>query len=91
MARRRTPSSQCPAYPEHCDAASPNQHDINPESLRAVGISGDWVNAAMQCGYCGLVYSKELNIHTSTMRTVKRGYFGGNTLMTANNWEPLNA
>lgn len=54
MAKRS--SSQCPAHPENCRAASPRQYSAS-DRLKAAGVEADWVSNAMQCGYCGCVYS----------------------------------
>lgn len=74
-------SNPCPA---RCIAAKPTQHDVDEEALSNAGILGDWKNRAMRCAHCGEIYSNEPH------GKIRRGYFKGNTLMTAENWQPFN-
>lgn len=77
----RGTTSTCPAK---CSVADPHQRYLYAEDLRAAGLDEDWVTNAMQCACCGEVYSIG-----SQGEKVRRGHFGGNTLMTAENWIPF--
>lgn len=60
-----------------------NQHQVEASQLEAAGVTGEWITNAWRCGYCDMYYSTEPD-----GRKVRRGFFGGNTLMTAENWTP---
>jgi|GEM_PF-5733079 len=69
--------------PNRCSAARPSQNPVDADLLQQAGITDDWTNNAMRCGYCDTIYSVDVNGY----KTI-RGRFGGNTLMTAENWIP---
>jgi hypothetical protein len=72
------------ACPAGCSGGNPErQYRVDAVSLEEAGLGDGWTRPAMRCGYCGEIYSTELG----GIRT-RRGRFGGNTLMTAENWTP---
>lgn len=78
MAKRINP---CPAQCTH--GSHSNQEGISAATLAAAGLTAEWTNRARECGHCHMIYSVE-----PEGNKVIRGYFGGNTLRTAENWVP---
>lgn len=81
MAERRY--IKCPS--EQCTAANPRRIRLDAASLTKTGITGDWVERAMRCGYCGVIFSVE-----SDGSEYIRGRFKSD-LMEPGNWIPLDA
>jgi len=76
--------THCPAKCSGGGMAS--QLNVDASLLAAAGVEGEWTAQAIQCGYCGLIYTSDL-----FGQKVRRGYFDGNELMRAENWRPYNA
>lgn len=72
--------NHCPA---HCSGAHRQPVDVPVHLLEAAGITDDWTRRARRCTYCGEIHSTE-----SDGRKQRRGHFGGNELMLAENWVP---
>jgi hypothetical protein len=77
-----TRSNSCPAG---CSGGhSHRQHRIEATLLATAGLTDAWTKNAMQCGYCDMVYSIDAG-----GEKIRRGFFGGNTLVTPENWNPI--
>ena len=51
--------------------------------LKGAGLTESWTNQASKCTYCGAIYSTDINGHRKV-----QGWFEGNQLYTAENWNP---
>ena len=80
-----------PRCPTDCSGReSTRQHKLNHEKLIEAGLPvEDWLSDAWRCGYCDCVYSYEWDSDSREYITTERGKFGGNTLIAAENWEPV--